>query len=114
MRNEPISGVFRDTERETLHGETLKDNPPSPCPGLARFAYRMLLPSMGKALALGYDQMGFIGTGNFAGYLLAVGLSPFLMHGWGGRRTITLGLFLLAVCMVLIGLGAGFVPVPGL
>jgi len=31
MRNEPISGVFRDTERETLQGKTLKDNPASLC-----------------------------------------------------------------------------------
>ena len=30
------------------------------CIGLARFAYGMLLPSMAKALALGYDRMGFI------------------------------------------------------
>jgi MFS family permease len=81
------------------------------CLGLGRFAYGMLLPSMGKALALGYDQMGFIGTGNFAGYLLAVGLSPFFMHWWGGRRTITSGLFLLAVCMFLIGRGTAFAPV---
>jgi MFS family permease len=81
------------------------------CLGLARFAYSMLLPSMGKGLALGYDQMGFIGTGNFAGYLAAVAMAPFLMHWWGGRRTITLGLVLLAVCMFLIGHGTGFVPV---
>ncbi len=81
------------------------------CLGLGRFAYGMLLPSMGKALALGYDQMGFIGTGNFAGYLLAVALAPFLMHWWGARRTITSGLFLLAACMVLIGRGTGFAPV---
>ena len=40
------------------------------CLGLARFAYSMLLPSMGKGLLLGYAQMGFIGTGNFAGYLV--------------------------------------------
>jgi MFS family permease len=81
------------------------------CLGLARFAYSMLLPSMGKSLALGYDQMGFIGTGNFAGYLAAVALAPFFMHWWGGRRTITAGLALLALCMVLIGQAAGFVPV---
>src|SRR3989304_828771 len=81
------------------------------CLGLARFAYSMLLPSMGKALALGYDQMGFIRTGNLAGYLLAVGLSPFFMHWWGGRRPITSGLFLFAVSMILIGRGAGFFPV---
>jgi len=81
------------------------------CLGLARFAYSMLLPSMGKALRLGYDQMGFIGTGNFAGYLAAVAMAPFFMHRWGGRRTITIGLVLLASCMVLIGYGTGFVPV---
>src|SRR3972149_1385648 len=81
------------------------------CLGLARFAYSMVLPSLGKAPARGYDQMVFIGTGNFAGYLLAVGLSPFLMHRWGGRRTITSGLFLLAVCMILIGRRPGVVPV---
>ena len=81
------------------------------CLGLARFAYSMLLPSMGKALELGYDQMGFIGTGNFAGYLAAVAMAPFLMQRWGGRQTITFGLVLLAVCMILIGHGTGFVPV---
>jgi len=81
------------------------------CLGLARFAYSMLLPSMGKALRLGYDQMGYIGTGNFAGYLAAVATAPFLMHWWGGRRTITFGLALLASCMILMGHGAGFVPV---
>ncbi len=81
------------------------------CLGLARFAYSMLLPSMGKSLALGYDQMGYIGTGNFAGYLAAVAMAPFFMHWWGGRRTITAGLALLALCMVLIGQAEGFVPV---
>jgi sugar phosphate permease len=68
----------------------------------------MLLPSMGKALLLGYDQMGYIGTGNFAGYLAAVAMAPFLMHWWGGRITITFGLVLLAACMILIGHGTGF------
>ncbi len=81
------------------------------CLGLARFAYSMLLPSMGNALRLGYDQMGYIGTGNFAGYLAAVAMAPFFMHRFGGRRTITFGLALLASCMILIGYGAGFVPV---
>jgi MFS family permease len=81
------------------------------CLGLARFAYSMLLPSMGKALRLGYDQMGFISTGNFAGYLAAVAMAPFFMHRWGGRRTITIGLGLLASCMVLIGYGTRFIPV---
>ncbi|HZD54790.1 MAG TPA: YbfB/YjiJ family MFS transporter, partial [Candidatus Aquicultoraceae bacterium] len=78
------------------------------CLGLARFAYGMLLPSMGKALALGYDQMGFVGTGNFAGYLAAVAAAPFVMHRLGGRRTIAYGLLLLATCMMLMGASTGF------
>ncbi len=41
------------------------------CIGLARYAYTMLLPSMQSELGLSYDRMGFIGTGNFCGYLLA-------------------------------------------
>ncbi len=54
------------------------------CLGLARFAYGMLLPLMGKSLSLRYDEMGFIGTGNFAGYLAAVALAPVCMKRWGG------------------------------
>ncbi len=81
------------------------------CLGLARFAYSMLLPSMGSSLRLGYDQMGYIGTGNFAGYLAAVAMAPFLMHRFGGRRTITSGLALLAACMILIGTSGRFVSV---
>ncbi len=84
------------------------------CLGLARFAYGMLLPLMGKSLALRYDQMGFIGTGNFGGYLAAVALAPFLMRRFGGRKTITAGLALLAVCMVLIGFADGFRPIVSL
>ena len=81
------------------------------CLGLARFAYGMLLPSMGKALRLGYDQMGYISTGNFAGYMSAVAMAPFFMGRIGGRRTITVGLVLVAFCMILIGHGTGFAAV---
>lgn len=81
------------------------------CLGLARFAFGMLLPSMGKALRLGYDRMGFIGTGNFAGYLAAVAMAPFFMRRFGGRATITAGLGLLSGCMLLIGSCKGFFPV---
>lgn len=81
------------------------------CLGLARFAFGMLLPSMGKALHLGYDRMGFIGTGNFAGYLAAVAMAPFFMRRFGGRATITAGLGLLAACMLLIGSSRDFLPV---
>lgn len=81
------------------------------CLGLARFAYSMILPSMGTALKLGYDQMGYIGTGNFAGYLGSVAMAPFFMRWLGGRKTITAGLGLLAVCMFFMGRGTGFTQV---
>ena len=50
------------------------------CIGLARYAYTMLLPSMQAGLGLPYDRMGFIGTGNFCGYLLSVILAPRLIR----------------------------------
>lgn len=81
------------------------------CLGLARFAFGMLLPSMGKALSLEYDRMGFIGTGNFAGYLAAVAMAPFFMRWFGSRATITAGLGILSVCMLLIGSSGEFLPV---
>ena len=37
------------------------------CIGLARFACTVLLPGMQAGLTLCNEQMGFIGTGNFAG-----------------------------------------------
>ncbi len=81
------------------------------CLGLARFAYGMLLPLMGRALSLRYDEMGFIGTGNFAGYLAAVGMAPFLMKRWGGSRTVAAGLALVAASMVLIGSASAFLQI---
>lgn len=84
------------------------------CLGLARFAYGMLLPLMGKSLKLGYDQMGFISTGNFAGYLSAVAMAPFSMRRWSGRKTIAAGLVLTGACMILIGFGDGFREILGL
>ncbi|MGE5190517.1 MAG: MFS transporter [Gemmatimonadota bacterium] len=84
------------------------------CLGLARFAYGMLLPLMGKSLALRYDEMGFIGTGNFAGYLAAVGMAPYLMRRIGASRAVAAGLALDACTMALIGSANGFRPILGL
>lgn len=75
------------------------------CLGLARFAFGMLLPSMSAGLGMSYDEMGFLGTGNFAGYLVAVGLAPLLLHRFSPRQLTAAGLFLIAVCM--FGIAAG-------
>ena len=69
------------------------------CLGLARFAFGMLLPSMRDALGMSYDQMGLLGTVNFAGYLVAVGLTPLLLRRLTPRLLIGLGLLLIAGCM---------------
>lgn len=98
------------------------------CLGLARYAYTMLLPGMQSGLGLRYDRMGFIGTGNFAGYLAAVLLSPALIRRFRPRLTITVGLLLISVCMLgisqsrsffmifilyaLVGMGGGFANIP--
>ncbi|MDT8420442.1 MAG: MFS transporter [Desulfuromonadales bacterium] len=98
------------------------------CLGLARFAYGMLLPGMREGLGLGYDQMGYVSTGNFAGYLLSVALAPLAIRRFKPRLTITLGLLLIACCMiglaqsnslhetlalyVLTGIGSGFANIP--
>ncbi len=98
------------------------------CLGLARFAYTVLLPAMQDALELPYEKMGLIGTANFAGYLIAVILSPAVIHRFRPRSTITAALLLISVNMLaigcsqsllviaflyaLVGLGSGFANMP--
>ncbi|OQX18184.1 MAG: MFS transporter [Desulfobulbaceae bacterium A2] len=76
--------------------------------GMGRFAIGMLLPAMGHDLGLGYDQMGYISTGNFVGYLVAVLLCGPLNARFGGRRTITSALLLVGGTMLAIGQARGF------
>jgi len=80
------------------------------CLGLARFAYGMLLPGMRTGLGLGYDQMGFVSTGNFAGYLVSVALVPALIRRLRPRVTIVSGLLLISLCMIGISRSSGFLP----
>jgi MFS family permease len=78
------------------------------CLGLARFAFGMLLPAMRSGLALGYDQMGYISTANFAGYLTAVALTPLLLRRLSARILVVAGLLLIALCMLGISRSHGF------
>ncbi len=98
------------------------------CLGLARFAFGLLLPAMRQGLALGYDQMGLISTGNFVGYLLSVALAPWLIRRYRPRAVICSGLVLICLCMFaisrvdtlgplvflygLVGAGSGFANIP--
>jgi len=84
------------------------------CLGLGRFSLGMLLPSMGISLNLNYSQMGLIGTGNFVGYMISVVLAGMIARAIGARWTISLGLVLVGVSMVLVGRAMTFVEVMAL
>lgn len=76
--------------------------------GLGRFALGMLLPSMSESLPLSYAEMGFISTGNFVGYLIAVlGVGP-LERRFGARTIVSGGLLLVGGSMVLVAFAQSF------
>jgi fucose permease len=60
----------------------------------------MLLPGMSACLGLSYDRMGFIRTGNFAGYFLSVLLAPRLLRHFSPRQVIVVGLLMISGCML--------------
>ncbi len=72
------------------------------CLGLGRFALGMLLPSMGKALDLSYSQMGYIGTGNFIGYLGSVFIAGNIIARYGQRIFIFFSLIIVGFTMILL------------
>ncbi|MCF8055673.1 MAG: MFS transporter [Desulfocapsa sp.] len=74
--------------------------------GLGRFALGMLLPSMGEALDLSYSQMGFIGTANFIGYLVAILFCGRLSKQMGPRKLIGGSLLLVGLSMLMIGISS--------
>lgn len=76
--------------------------------GFSRFALGMILPAMGGGLGLSYSEMGFVSTGNFVGYLVAVAASGRLYARFGPRKLITTGLFACAASMAVVSRAAGF------
>lgn len=78
------------------------------CLGLARFAFGMLLPGMREGLGLGYDQLGYLGTGNFVGYLFSVAITPILIKIFRPRIVITTGLLLIAVTLAGMSYASSF------
>jgi MFS family permease len=98
------------------------------CFGLARFAFGMLLPAMRDGLHLSIDDMGFLSTGNFIGYLVAVGLAPLALRHISARKLVTGSLLTIGLCLLIIsrssdywllgglytviGMGGGFANIP--
>ena len=79
--------------------------------GLGRFALGMVLPSMASALSFSYAQIGWVGTGNFVGYLAAVLVCGPLSARLGPRRLVAAALVLMAATMLLIARAHSFAPV---
>lgn len=78
------------------------------CLGFGRFALGMLLPSMASSLKLTYSQVGFISTGNFIGYLIAVLACSRIAKRIGSRRLIVIALVVIATSMALISRSNSF------
>ena len=81
------------------------------CLGLGRFSFGMLLPSMGESLDLSYSQMGFIGTGNFIGYMISVASAGAIARRLGARYAIFIGLLLVGGSMALVSRAMSFAQV---
>ncbi len=79
--------------------------------GLGRFALGMMLPSMAASLSFGYSEIGWVGTGNFVGYLVAVLVCGPLSARLGPRRLVFAALLLMAATMLLIARAHSFAPV---
>lgn len=78
------------------------------CLGFGRFAFGMLLPSIGESLSLSYSQMGLISTGNFLGYLSAALISGIIATRTGLRKLIYVSLMLVGFTMILSSMAQGF------
>ena len=76
--------------------------------GFGRMSYTVILPSMKTALNLSYTQMGWLGTGNFIGYLSMAIIGGLLAARFGTRIVITLALILMGATMILTGLAQSF------
>ena len=76
--------------------------------GFGRFAYTPILPAMKEGLSLTYTQMGWIGTGNFIGYLIFSLLGGYLATRIGPRKVISSFLVLVAVSLILTGISESF------
>jgi predicted MFS family arabinose efflux permease len=74
------------------------------CYGLARFAFGLFLPTIGKELELGQTLAGVISGGSFAGYCIAILASAALTERYGPRRVAVGAALVAAIGMTGIAL----------
>ncbi len=76
--------------------------------GIARFAFGMILPSMGAGLQLSYSRMGVISTGNFIAYLVGALAAGWLTARLGARATIAAAQAVIVLSLGAVALAGGF------
>lgn len=76
--------------------------------GIARFAFGMILPSMGAGLRLSYSQMGVVSTGNFIAYLIGALTSGWFTRRLGARTAIVASLGVIVLSLSTVALSSGF------
>ena len=72
------------------------------CLGFGRFAFGMVLPNMQTSLEITTTQAGFIGTANFAGYVVGIIFANLLYTKYSTHKLIFLSLFLQGLSMLLM------------
>jgi MFS family permease len=76
--------------------------------GIARFAFGMILPSMGAGLGLSYSEMGVLSTGNFIAYLVGALTSGRFTRRLGARTPIVASLAVIVLSLGTVALSRGF------
>jgi MFS family permease len=76
--------------------------------GLARFGYTTVLPAMKTSLKMADTAAGVLATANLIGYLALALIGGALAARFGPRAVITVGLAVVAICMLMTGLAKGF------
>lgn len=76
--------------------------------GLARLGYSIILPSMQAGLQIDNTHAGALATANLVGYLVLAVLGGALASRFGPRYVIAVGLFLVAVAMLLTAVAKSF------
>lgn len=70
--------------------------------GFARFSFGAILPFMRVGLDINYQQMGFIASGIFLGYLISSFISGYFVVRFQAKRVVIFSLILVALSMVFI------------
>ena len=76
--------------------------------GFARFSYSLILPAMETTLRWDYQKLGTLNTVNAMGYLVGAFTATSYSNRFGGKRTFSASILLLAVMSLLSGISPNF------